>query len=1232
MAGLTEQQSKALELDKHISLTANAGSGKTRVLVERYLSAVRSGAGVRQILCLTFTEKAALELRQKIGERIASEYHAARANRDASAALFGEARDKMLEANINTIHSFCSQVLREFPVEAGIDANFKVLEDFDSSSLKEEACTETVRELLAHERPQSSQGAERRVHKLLVKVGYGRVLRILADLLDNREKIEHARMTGGRTILDEDAVRKHWFNMARTVADVIRFNVSRTKGNFDTELNALNDAINGVPASLTPVLMELKNALDKILTKKGTVRKKDIILEGGAKYSSEDALAILQTAFAALDDVTDDSLSSGTEDYLRMLESLFGLYLKSEEIYGRRKYLMGALDFDDLQILTLRLLTAEKTVRDTLVSRFRHVMVDEFQDTNFLQYGIFLNLLDNLASEARLFVVGDPKQSIYRFRNAQVEVSQVASESLAKLNDGLSLPLSESFRMNSDIAAFVNDIFPEVLKANRVYGAAGIPSMNQTEYNALIPRRPAGAADPVEIFIKKRSGAAGDNEEQDTDTVAEGEERGDLQALFTAARIRQMVDSREKIRSVKEKEKEREVGYADIAVLLRTRAKLQLLENAMTMYGVPFVVSAGIGFYSAQEIFDLTNYLTFLLDNNADIPLLTVLRSPLFGISENELYSISQVAGTSLFERLAGFAASGSAGEEVKYAASVLSEEVGLAQRQTIPELINRILERTGWLGAYRLSSTADQRIANLRKLLAIAREFEGRGFNSLFDFVERIKYLKETAHEGQAPVEESADAVKIMTVHAAKGLEFPVVFIPFCDSGTRRDSGMIINDQVGILPFVGDDVPPALSLYKRFETMSEQAEMARLFYVACTRAMDKLVLTTSTKKSATSMSSFTDILVRSMNLSEVPGEEKIELGKSKLRVFSSVPAVETPPEKKLPETVGMGNLFLGSIPANIDGEIYSATVLQTYRLCPTKYFLRYRLGMPAPGTSDWRPDNGDRKPGTGSRRQETGDKGVDSGLRSPDSSLRLDEYDDTILATVKGQLVHSVLEHMIKTGESGEGAVEAAAKRAVSAGVAGNLSEEARSTLERVVTENARNALKTLAKIAGEGKRYTEQTITRKFKSDYLTGTLDLLIEDEKGYHIYDYKTNRLDRSQEEIYAGYEIQMKLYASLCGNLKPGQSEIDVTILFTREPGSYLRRDYSKTHLEEFEKELTDMLNGIKGMEGEEGIFPSADALPVVSPHCGECEYFVGEGRAKGCLLRRQPVGSRKQDA
>ncbi len=1203
---LTSGQEKALELEKHISVTANAGSGKTRVLVERYVEAIRNGIGVEQILCLTFTEKAALELRQKIIDRINSENghqpSAPEAHEPTAQAvsLLRKARANMLEANISTIHSFCSQVLREFPVEAGIDANFKVLEDFDSASLKDDACDQAVREMLAVEHENHG-----RVYNFLVRVGYKRTLQLLKDLLDSREKIEHIKITGNPLLMDEGAVRQHWKTLSDAVLRVVKENIRLKKANVQSEIDSLEEALNTAASGLDDLLDRLKTLLDALLTKEAKPRS-GVAIDNSAAISSDTALTVLEVAHEALSGFSSERTGCNVKDYFLLLNTLMELYDSSVENYGRKKYSMSALDFDDLQIRTMMLLRENENVRSSLASRFKHIMVDEFQDTNFLQYNIFLNLLDNFASDARLFVVGDPKQSIYRFRNAQVEVSIRTEKDLSERTNGVSISLPESFRMNSSLASFVNDVFARVMGGDRFLEVAGLSSVNQIEYNALVPRRPEGRDFAVEIYLARKGQDSETSDDNDADDQNEGASPGEMQALFVASRIRGMIDKREEVNSVRLDEQSRRVTYGDIAVLLRSRTKLTLLEEALSEKGVPFVVTSGIGFYSAQEVFDLTNYLTFLLDNDSDIDLLTVIRSPFFGISENELYRISQCKGETLFKRLQTFASSEKATDEVKYAVSVLNEETQLAHRLTIPQLINRILERTGWLGAYRLSPTGGQRIANLRKLLGIAREFEGRGFNNLYDFVERIKYLKDTAREGQAPVEEAIDAVKVMTVHAAKGLEFPVVIVPFCDLTTNRRQSLIINDRVGALPFLQNEVPPELSLYRRLENRNEQAEIVRLFYVACTRAMDKLILTTAPKKTKSrSISSFGDVLGRSLDFSIQPSFYEYPGGR--VLVHAEIPAVsdrtisdEKKQGKKRGENLKLGKILLDPVPANIDGEIYSATLLQTFKLCPTKYFLKYRLGMPIP---------------------EMEDGGQRAGTLVSDSGYRLDDYDDSILSTVKGELVHATLQSLLTSGKLGEASVEVNAERVVSSRVGKTLNKEANEKLLNHVIMNVRNAIATLKAIATTDKIYVEQTVTRKFGSDFLTGTIDLLVEDEEGLHIFDYKTNRLSRSDSEIYAEYEIQMKLYASLCSRLKPEQNKFDVTIIFTREAGRFLTRTYSREDLDAFDNELETMLSDIKAIEPVVGQYPPPGRLPTTTQHCPECEYFVGE-QTKKCLLDR----------
>jgi ATP-dependent helicase/nuclease subunit A len=1197
MSELTEDQQRTLALDRHISVTANAGSGKTKVLVERYVEAIKGGSRVEEILCLTFTEKAALELRQRIIERINQE----------SGYILGQARANMLEANISTIHSFCSQLLREFPIEAGVDANFKVLEDFDASVLKEESCEKAVRQALEEEHEISGK-----YHDFLVRVGYERTLQLLNDLLDSREKIEHIRNSSYPLILSKEAIQKRWEELLGKVLSVLKENVRLREGERSAEVRGLIDSVLTGTGNTRNQLSNLKILLDKVLTKTGMPRKQVVEkIDEGVSFSSKTAASILEIAFDALKDFSFESFA--IEKYLSLVNTLIEFYKRAEEQYSRKKFSLGALDFDDLQIQTMKLIKTNDPVRTLLSSRFKHIMVDEFQDTNFLQYDIFSCLLGDFSTNAKLFVVGDPKQSIYRFRNAQVEVSLKVNRDLARRPDGLSLELAESFRMNSSLASFVNQVFSNVMARVRYTHIGSDETSAVIKYNALVPRRKKSLNDVVEIFLVQSTRSRQmDANNADGENLSDFEEQftsSELQAKYVAMRIRKMISDRETINDAKLDEQVRNIGYSDIAVLLRSRSRLTLLEKALSEAAIPYTVTSGIGFYSAQEIFDLSNYLTFLLDNDSDIALLTVLRSPLFGISENELYQASLADGDTLFEKFTCFARSDKASYEVRYAASVLENEIQLAHRMTIPDLLNRILERTGWLGAYSLSPTGGQRIANMRKLLNIAREFEGRGFNSLYDFVERLKNLR-NAREGQAPVEETTDAVKIMTIHAAKGLEFPVVIIPFCDVTVKNHRDLLVNDHVGVLPFISNvadltsaQLPSELSLFKEFESEEDQAEIVRLFYVACTRAMEKLVITTPSKASEPkSINSFTDILRLVFDISTVPSSGYFQCSESKARVLAELPSVnEDSISLKVmsDEKVEPGSLFVGSyvdpIQANVDGEIFSATLLQTFKLCPTRYFLKYHIGLPT----------------------------AEEGNAGREAHNQLDEYDDSILSTVKGEIVHKVLHDLLARGTYSELDILAVSRKVVADRIWSSIPAKEVDGLVDQVFQNAKNATTTLASILRRGKNYLEQTITKKFGNDFITGTLDLLVRDDSGFHIYDYKTDRLDKKTADIYAEYETQMKFYAALCSSLDTQQESFDVTIVFTREAGKYLVENYSREQLVEFENELRSMIQRIKEIEASTAFYPLANdsIFPTATPYCSKCDFFVG-GVEKMCLFKR----------
>ena len=239
-----------------------------------------------------------MELKEKIGARINSEIAAEGRSGGGHLKVLRNARSKMLEANISTIHSFCSQVLREFPVEAGIDANFKVLENFDSTTLKEESCDRAIREALAEER--TNHGT---AYSFLVRLGYKRTLTLLIDLLNCREKIEHLKIRRRGILMDEQTVREHWRNLTEAAIRIARENVKLKKGDFNAE-------INGIEASFETggdVSGALASLVQKILTKDGTPRKREIAIVDGPTYPWETALSFLETVHGAMADFVSET-------------------------------------------------------------------------------------------------------------------------------------------------------------------------------------------------------------------------------------------------------------------------------------------------------------------------------------------------------------------------------------------------------------------------------------------------------------------------------------------------------------------------------------------------------------------------------------------------------------------------------------------------------------------------------------------------------------------------------------------------------------------------------------------------------------------------------------------------------------------------------------------------------------------------------------------------------------
>lgn len=805
--GLTERQGRAA-LDHSISrcVTAGAGTGKTHVLVQKYLSLLESGVGVGQILALTFTEKAAGEMKVRVRQAIA----------EKEGERWDAVRDEFLWATVSTFHSFCAGVLREFPIEAGVGPSFAVLDEREALRLREEA----IDGLIHGDPPAECRDA---VIGALRAVGAYELKNSLETLYSRRgvtETFFAALERSEEEVLDawQAAVERHrtealaaFSDRAGPSLETLRDLAARYPG----ERDPAEEYLRAVEPCLAGAVAELADVHSNPRFRRNMGQKKN--------WAGDD-LNNLRTAYGVLDgclkDHADacsltldpsDPFTRATLDFLHDLGTVFSAFLDLVEAEKRRR---NALDFDDLVNRTHRLFCdREDIVEAHFQSRFRFILVDEFQDTDPVQIAIIRAVL---GESANLFVVGDPKQSIYLFREADVTQFSHTRDLIERDLGGETVALDVNFRSTPEVVGFTNAVFSALMaEAERPW---------EFLYEPLRANRREDTGS-VELLLcpKTKGRAAGRRAE----------------AEMVAREIRSLVDQGEK--PVSRGGEVRPAGYGDVAVLLERRTNLAYYEWALARYGVPYHVHAGLGFYERQEVYDLYNILRFLVNHLDDAALYGVLRSPYFGLSDARLFHVARAPGNSLWERLQA---------EEEPAAATLRGWLSLSRRLPPARLLRRIVDTSGIFAVFGGMAGGGQAAANVEKLIAVARE---AGYPSLGEFTAELgRSIDDGQREGDAPLDlASTDAVFIMTVHAAKGLEFPVVVVPDLAETPPPGRGSIMVEE-GLL--LGVSIPnpandhereetPVLRLLKAEHRQKEEAERKRLFYVAVTRAKDHLIL-----------------------------------------------------------------------------------------------------------------------------------------------------------------------------------------------------------------------------------------------------------------------------------------------------------------------------------------------------------------------------------------------------
>ena len=1029
---LPEQAAAAYQIKKHVSVTAGPGSGKTTVLVERYLHILREHPhlNIDQIVAITFTNRAANEMRERLREEL---------NRILQTASDDERRHwlnykRTLDgAVITTIHGFCARLLREFPVEARIDPQFLLLDEHRAAMLLESVVEEALTEFI--------NAGHVEISRLTLGVGRGKLAAALAQLyrdvrgqglslteLALRTAESHATEAEHGEALVELARTMNEFLAIRRTTPVQRASHAQVTANWQS-LRPLVETIPEVDA-----LADYCRAIEDF-------RKVRPQARGDFKEHVQ-ALDALVWEKDLLGRVPQVSLDLFAKTYALEMALLLN---RIDERLNEEKQKVSALDFDDLELRALDVLERPE-VLTRAAERYRFFLVDEFQDTNGLQR----RLLERLALQtvrresANLFIVGDRKQSVYGFRGADVAVFTEMTDTLLAAG-GEEKPLLLNFRSQPPLIDFFNVLFRRLFDPQDELTP---PERAELGYVAHEPSeakrelRDAGAL--VELLVTTE--ASGDED----DPKAEQNSR-ELDAEQLALRIAALVepgtvptgtagvspasskhkDQAEAVSSNSDvlpfKESGRDargpstdgsspdgpsqsepviprVNYSDIALLFRAMTNVQIYESAFRRANIPYQTVLGRGFYEREEIKDLIQLLRFLDNKTDELALAAVLRSPLGGISDNALLAL----------RCAPWLDELETGDELRHftqtrklyvallkhrdIAFISDDEHGLLDRAE--ELINGLIARQHHYPLSKLlrfavaqseyatvvAATFDgaQRLANVQRLFTLAERFERSGHHLIRDFVRYVEEFEAIgSRESEGQIDEATNAVKLMTIHQAKGLEFPVVIIPDLQRWSKPpDNWVLLDRQRGLTLKVPDGrgrlvAGCTFTSFEKRHALREQFESMRLLYVAATRAQDRLILSGTTKdldKLGLRSDTWLNWIWQSLELPPQPRSGIIDLAvkddpgtpravqlqltvnlaeQSPASLEESATAYDTAAVEQFSEASSIAESFplIHTVEPEIENAVhrFSVTQLINYQRCPRQYYFDRVLHAPAP-------------------------------------------------------------------------------------------------------------------------------------------------------------------------------------------------------------------------------------------------------------------------------------------
>jgi ATP-dependent helicase/nuclease subunit A len=834
----------AVDPSRNVVLEASAGTGKTRVLVDRYVNLLRAGVNPEHILAITFTRKAAAEMRERIIDRL----------RDLSRqspldlAVWRDLKNRLGDIAISTIDAFCLSLLREFPLEADVDPGFDLADDAEVPRLVAESLDQALRVCRSLAREDDD------VALVFAQLGERRLRAGLAGLLDRRlvapQALRRYLAAGPRDLTAAEACRRASARLRDTFAEIEggleRFVADGPVRRISFAM--LRDDLAAMCREIRPFETRGEQAVFRALVDRlrGYFLTQDGRPRGGsfsgtgftaADCESGESWRRHRQRAAAVAPLVADVIGGFRRDLNVVLaRGVWRVFAVTLRQYERTLDARALLDFAGVLERAIQLLRgmdefAESRFR--LEARYRHVLVDEFQDTSRAQWELVAQLVKNwgeglgAASDAippSIFIVGDRKQSIYGFRDAEVAVLEEAASFVEALRAEADprRAITVSHRSVPGILAFVNDLFERIEKAPGRADAFRYDERDRFPVEA--GGQPVGDL-PLGLI-------AGDSV-----AVAAARVAGEITRLLAGATVRDRATGLP-----------RPAQAADIAILFRSRDSHREFERAIEWRGISTYVYKGLGFFEADEVQDGVALLRYLADPASDLRAAAFLRSRIVRLSDRGVACLAPRLAHALTapDLPPETARLGDDDRRVlERVRAVVPQWLSQVDRVAPSELLRTVLAGTAYAFETRGPDRRQAR-ENLKKLRSMVTRFENRGFATFARVADHLEQLA-VGDESNAAID-AVDAVSLMTVHAAKGLEFPIVFLVNMNRGTGG-----VRAPIRIAPGAAGESSVAIADYQseadEDAAVREREETKRLLYVALTRARDRLYLSATVRE-----------------------------------------------------------------------------------------------------------------------------------------------------------------------------------------------------------------------------------------------------------------------------------------------------------------------------------------------------------------------------------------------